>query len=76
MAGCDQDERLPQYRPSPTILGGAVHETRNGRDQDEKSGDEGGGRAARRVVRHAVRKVQRLLRLSQTSVQVRFPQFQ
>lgn len=57
MAGRHQDERLPEHRPAAAVLGGAVHQTGDGRHQDQEPGDEGGRRVVGSVVRHAIRQV-------------------
>lgn len=55
MAGRYQNERILEYGQETTILGGTVHQTGDGRDQNEKFGNESGRRTTRSLLRHVVR---------------------
>lgn len=70
MAWCNQNERLFDQRTTSTILGGNIHETCHGSDQDKRLGNEKGCTIAGRFIWHPVRTVSRNIRLLETSVQV------
>lgn len=65
-----QNERLSHQGQAAAVLGRAFHQARAGCHQEQEFGDEEGGQAARRLLRHALRKVSRNLRLLEASLPV------
>lgn len=70
MAGRHQNERLLEHGTKATVLGGALHETRHGRDQKQRFGNENGSGITRSIVWDVIRQISRCLRVLEASLQV------